>query len=248
MEKDKSIRLLIATKKEYQDKLINILQKYILTYFKEIHTDTYKEFQKKLFKIPGWSDEKIDKEFSHFIKFTTKKFKLNNDDMSKILDIVFSLNLKIVTSIFDTVEVNVPSFKIFWYKCLKKITKLFYENPKLIDDTSNPTINNNFIIYIKYIIQKFIPIKDIINSTEKILINYNFDNDSFNTNNSSTQTEQEEEEQNKDEEEYHEKQKNEDKNDLMYINSEEFENEYYHSDKLSDKEEHKQINVPKKKK
>lgn len=176
--KEKSIKYLILSKTEYESKLNMILKKYFIKYFKELYEEIkiYREFQKKLYNIPSWSNDKISREFGYFVKYVNKKYDLNQNELSKILEIIYTLNLKIMTSLFNYQINNIPNFKDFWYKCIKKFGKFYYENPKLIEDHENDVYLDDTV---KNVIQRFIPIKDIINTEKQIVEKYDFEKDPF---------------------------------------------------------------------
>lgn len=243
------IRLLTKTRTEYQDKLNIIFKKYFISYMKDIYTSSLRDFQKQLFKIPSWSDDKINKEFKQFIKYTTRKYNLAEDDLTKILDMIFGLYVKTMNNLFDPVEVRVPAFNLFWYKCLKRISKFLYENPALIKTPSNDNISLGIDESIKYIIHKFIPFKEILNVKSNIIDKYNFNEKYTNTNdntNDNTNTSQE-----KYNRQVHKINCSDNiSSKLKYINSEDFENEYYHTNSEKEEDvkvcdEKKQIKIPK---
>jgi hypothetical protein len=177
-EAQASIKHLILSKIEYESKLNMILKKYFIKYFKEIYDEVkiYKEFQKKLYNIPSWSSDKISREFGYFTKYVNKKYDLNQNELSKILEIIYTLNIKIMTPLFNYPINNIPKFKDFWYKCIKKFGKFYYENPKSIKDSET---SNYLDDTVKNVIQNFIPIKDIINTEKQHLEKYDFENEPF---------------------------------------------------------------------
>lgn len=234
---NKSIHKLNNTKKEYQNKLNEILKKYFIRYIEKLYSDcdSYKDFQRELLKIPEWSYDKSVKEYDKFLKYTKEKFDLSEDELIKILDIIFGLNIKIMTSLFDEIELNIPKFNIFWFKCLKRIGKYYYENPKKsLEKPSSNKLNDS----IEYVIQKYIPLKDIINSTHKELEYYNFDNINTDIENHITND--------KSSKINISLESTDNENSLQYIKSEDFENEYYKSDKSENElSQEKHINIPK---
>jgi len=177
-EAQASIKRLILSKTEYESKLNMILKKYFIKYFKELYDEIkiYKEFQKKLYNIPSWSSDKLTREFVYFTKYVNKKYDLNQNELSKILEIIYTLNIKIMTPLFNYPINNIPKFKDFWYKCIKKFGKFYYENPKLIKDGGAINYLDDTV---KNVIQKFIPIKDIINTEKQKLEKYDFENEPF---------------------------------------------------------------------
>lgn len=248
------VKHLISSKIEYESKLNMILKKYFIKYFKELYEDDaslkLRELQKILYKIPSWSDNKIDKEYGYFTKYIYKKYELNQDDLSKILDLVYSLNIKIMTSIYDVVSIDIPKFKNFWYKSIKKIAKYFYENPRRIKEHTDVLEKDTDLENIlKYVLQRFIPIEEILHLKKQKEHSYDFEKASFSENKHN----------------FEEKPKIEvnlektditqpvEKNSLIYMSSDEYENEYYKSEnnidpieeKQIEKAEEKEIKIPK---
>jgi hypothetical protein len=243
---------LIETKREYQKKLVEVFKKYFLKFIEKLFDKSLREFQEKLLKIPSWSEEKLDKEYKKFLKFVNDKYELSEDDLTKTLHIVYGLNIKIMTSICDELEVKAPKLIKFWYKCLKRVGKYYYEHPKVMlseSDFKKTKIQMEECIH--NTLQQFIPLKEIINSKQKEPQDkYNFDNGLGDTDESSKPCKKDSE--NKLEITL-ESQSN--SNDLKYISSDEFDNEYYISDKEGDndvkqekdknKSEEKHIKLPK---
>jgi hypothetical protein len=241
MPKEK-VQDLIETKKEYQKKLVEIMKKYYLKFIEKLYIKSLREFQEKLFKIPNWPDEKLEKEYSKFLKFVNDKYELNEEELTKILHIVYGLNIKIMTSLCDDLEVNAPKLFKFWYKCLKRIGKYYYEHPKVmlseldfkktktqIDDCINNTLH------------KFIPLKEIINSKQRPPQDtYNFENGLGDTEESNKHYGNE---SNNKLQVTLESQSHSDS--LKYISSDEFENEYYVSDNDNDNDNARDKKNPK---
>jgi phage terminase small subunit len=242
---------LIETKKEYQKKLVEVLKKYFLKFMERLYDKSLREFQEKLIKVPSWSDDKLDKEYSKFLKFVNDKYDLSEEDLAKTLHIVYGLNIKIMTSICDELEVKAPKLVKFWYKCLKKVSKYFYEHPKvMLSESDFKKTKTQIEESINNTLQKFIPLKEIINAKQKEPQDkYNFDNGIGDTDEYSKPSNND---SNNKLEVTLERQS--DSNDLKYISSEEFENEYYVSDKedgnevkkeKDNKSEEKHIKLPK---
>lgn len=231
----------IKIKNKYETKLVAIFCKYYISFLKEIYTKSLREFQEKLFKIPNWSDEKLHKEFKYFLNYTNKKYNLDEDELSKILDIIFSLYLDIDS--FKSIEITVPKTQSFWYNCLKKIAKYFYENPTLIKQ--DELDKNIFTTIIKHTIQKYIPFNTLINPIKYTTDKYDFENEWTKSQSKSSKSSK------SNKSNYNGK--NENQNSLTHISSDKFENEYYHSEeeKIENKPEQsasnqeKQIKLPK---
>ena len=240
------IQDLIETKKDYQKKLTEVFRKYYMRFIEKMYEKSLREFQEKLFRIPDWSSDRIEKEYNKFLKFIEDKYDLSEDDFTKTLHIVYGLNIKIMTSICTDLEVNAPKLIKFWYKCLKRVAKYYYEHPKvMLSDNDFRKTKIQIEECINYTLQKFIPLKEIIHSNKKPPQDtYNFDNGLGDT---------EESQINKYHNDNSEKQlevnleSETDSNGLKYLSSNEFENEYYISDedKVKEKSEEKHIKLPK---
>lgn len=263
-EAQASIKHLILSKIEYESKLNMILKKYFIKYFKEIYDEVkiskskdfnfsiYKEFQRKLYNIPSWSSDKISREFGYFTKYVNKKYDLNQNELSKILEIIYTLNIKIMTPLFNYPINNIPKFKDFWYKCIKKFGKFYYENPKSIKDSET---SNYLDDTVKNVIQNFIPIKDIINTEKQHLEKYDFENEPFSEKTKDSSFTKLQDSSNakleieRENTEYSEK--------LKHAATSDFENEYYNSEvepeikakelvkEEEEEEKEKQIELPK---
>lgn len=165
---------------EYQNRLNDILKKYYLKFFKKTYNNlepkSIKDFQKKILQISNWSDDKIDSQYNKFLKFINSKYQLSEEDVYRMLDVVFILNIKIIASLFGDIEINVPEPKVFWYKCFKYTSKYVYENPKKIKHSLDIDINNEMHEIINNVVQKYIPLKDIIDSKKSKLDYQDFNN------------------------------------------------------------------------
>lgn len=254
------IKDLIETKKTYQHKLTEILKKYYIKYIQKLYENTVKlrPFQEKLLKIPNWSHDKIEKEYNKFLTFASDKYDLTEEEITKILHIVYGLNIKIMVSIYDEIEVNAPKLLKFWYNSLKRIGKYYYEHPKImLSENDFKKTKTQIEESINYTLHKFIPLKEIINSKNKQDQDaYNFDNglgDTLDTTDESLSKKNHSENLLRVTLES-ESDTDNDSHDLKYISSNEFENEYYLSDKENkdnkdkskkEKSEEKHIKLPK---
>ncbi len=221
---------IITTKKEYQTKLIEILKKYFTKYISNLFDKSLRSFQESLLKIPNWSDDKLDKEFNKFIKFSQNRYNLSEENLSKILSIIIGLNVKIMSAMVDDIELNLPKFHIFWYKSLKRIAKYYYENPKvMLSELEFKKTKHIMEESVNYVLHKYIPLKEILSKKKEPLDMYNFDehlDESYHSHQS-----RHGDNQSKDKLEVTLESKTASDHDLKYISSDEFENEYYHSDK-----------------
>lgn len=245
---------LIMTRDKYQQQLFDIFKKYYMKFIKRLYDKSLREFQKKLLKCADWSDDKLDKEYEKFLKFVSNNYDLNEEELTKILHIVHGLNIKIITAICEDLEINAPKLIKFWYKCLKRVCKYFYEHPKtLLSETDFKRCKIQIEESINWCLQKFIPLKEIMNAkSRKHSDKYNFNNgvDDTESRIHSRDTKSISKNSIKDTKFKVTLESDSNMDGLRYISSEEFENEYYISDKemkdIDDKEvsDEKQIKVP----
>lgn len=224
--------------------LIYIFLSFHVKYFKDIfeYSNKFREFQKVLYKIPSWTDEKINKEYYSFAKYMHKKFNLNENELLNLIYSRYNIHKKF----------NIPTINIFWYKSIKKIAKYFYENPYTIkENTKLLQTNQDLQKILNNAFLSFIPIKQILNSTFNNNLNYVFKQK--HTQEEDTQEEDIQEEDTQEEDKPEEDTPEEDtaeedtpeksnKNSLPYLSSENNDDEYYKSDNMSNE---KHINIPK---
>jgi hypothetical protein len=222
---------LVKQKDIFEMMLINIFTKYSIKFASQVYenTDSLRQFQKKLYKIPNWSFDKKDKEYKLFLKYVLKKYDKTEKNLTDILENTYISHIKIISSVFNYIDIQIPTLNDFWYRIMKKIGKIFYENPRFIIEDLNYSIIKNAI---KYTIQKYIPLKNIIHSKKEFEtepLYYNFSEEDRIS-------------------EIDKKLLNEqllmeikdlssisdDDNKLKYISPEQFENDYYHSEYSSE--------------
>jgi hypothetical protein len=155
----------------HKTQLIHVFSKYFikLMNFKRNSSESTKDFQSSLLKIPNWSDERKEKEYNNFLKYVSKKYQLDHYRLLKTFNQIFILYAKILLYLFQhsstkDFQINVPDLSAFWYKCLKYVAKYFYEHPKM---THTNVIENHLHHIIELLLQKYIPISQIINETEQ---------------------------------------------------------------------------------
>lgn len=230
----------LSNKKDKQTNLlINIFTKsnyhFIISYYtKSINS---RDFQRLLFSVPSWSNNRKHKEFKDFLKDTFTKYKLQEDEIEDVLKDVLILNTQILSK--SDIQIDIPKLEIFWYKLLKQTCRYFYEHP--IDLEENERNNIKYISkLIDFLIQKYIPITDIFNIKKTPKIEYNF-KESENSSHSHIIEKQSQKVSNNE---------SDSSNSLKYINSEQFENEYYNpvdtKKDLSSQDKHINIVIKKK--
>ena len=138
----------IEHKQKIETQFYEILSKYIYKYinhiFKKEYIDhkelrnmpyLYPDFQKKLLKISKWSNYTIDKEYYKFLKWCEKKYETDEHKLQEMLNEIIILTIQIMIHkpslyVEKLIEHSFPDMKDFYYKCLKRLTRTFYENPK----------------------------------------------------------------------------------------------------------------------
>lgn len=205
-----SLEKYIKTRKDFETKLYTIIYKYQLKYiyyiFEKHYDDNkqnntlkhlYPDFQKHLIKISQWSDDSINKEYNRFLIWCKKKYNLSENELQKILDTIITLFIKVMINKSNVIvegileKYTLPKFSMFFYKCLKKIARKFYENPKSItmeNEISNKIPKNDLLEIIKNTVYNLLPIEHIMSilefqdedenkneSSANIKYNYDFD-------------------------------------------------------------------------
>ena len=186
------ISQVIIGKKKIETQFYNILYKYIYKYIKCVYEkydgkNKRVNFQKALIKIANWSPDKLDSEFYKFSKWSEKKYNIDDRDLQKMLNTLILLSTQIILNqSVDYIksllnEYSYPKMKMFYYKSIKKISRIFYEKPEDIYNIDENTLLNN----IESITNTFLPIKEITSVLENYCepsfekcktINYNIHN------------------------------------------------------------------------
>lgn len=138
----------IEHKEKIQSQFYEILAKYIYKYINNIlrmeydlHKASktigllYPNFQKRLLKISKWSDYHIDKEYGKFLKWTKRKYNYSEEQLQQMLNDIITITIQVMIHkpslyVEKLLEGSLPSLRKFYYKCLKKLSRIFYENPK----------------------------------------------------------------------------------------------------------------------
>lgn len=138
----------IEHKEKIQSQFYEILAKYIYKYINNIlrmeydlHKASktigllYPNFQKRLLKISKWSDYHIDKEYGKFLKWTKRKYNYSEEQLQQMLNDIITITIQVMIHkpslyVEKLLEGSLPSLRDFYYKCLKKLSRIFYENPK----------------------------------------------------------------------------------------------------------------------
>lgn len=230
---------IISIKKNIEEKMYDMLTKGLHKYIKRIYKKKKEEyennilvcknFQKKLYKIAKWSEKTLNTEFSHFVSWCKRHYDIDEEKMETMLRKIILLSTQVMINrsriftenFLSTYEF--PKIRDIYYKCLKKIARIFYENPKSIyqNEISLETLKEN----IKYPFYNIIPIKKITDYLEnkqdsviieKEIVEYNFDKNSSSSNSSFIKEKEN---------------KNEDDSNLKYVSLDEYNFETKSNDK-----------------
>jgi hypothetical protein len=190
----------IETNRKLRAELYDILTKYIYKYIrrtfekeKELHSTTetrpklYPDFQRVLLQIPKWSSRTLEKEYNKFLKWAKKKNDIDTKDLETMLIDIIKLTTEIMlnkSSIYvETLlqDYKFPSLQQFYYKSLKKIARIIYEEPKSLYTIKTSNLTNQ----IENVLNIYLPTKQIESVLDfieqdldpHIKVKYNFEND-----------------------------------------------------------------------
>lgn len=190
----------IEKNRKLRSDLYDILTKYIYKYIrrifereKELHSTVetrpklYPDFQRVLLQIPKWSSRTLEKEYTKFLKWAKKKNDINTEELETILIDIVKLTTEIMlnkSSIYVTSllqDYKFPSLQQFYYKSLKKIARIIYEEPKSLYTIKTSRLTNQ----IENVLNIYLPTKQIESVLEfiekapdsSIKVKYNFEND-----------------------------------------------------------------------
>lgn len=233
------LKELSEKKNKQTNLLIGIFTKYNYSFIISYYTKSKnaRDFQKSLYGVPSWSNNRTYTEFKDFLKQTYIKYKLQQDEIEDILKDILILNTQILSK--SDIQIDIPKLETFWYKLLKQTGKYFYEHPTNLEENERKNIKHISKL-VEILLQKYIPITDIFNIKKTPKIEYDF-KESENSSPMITQ---------KESQKISNKSENTSTNSLKYISSEQFENEYYNpiDTKKDVSSEDKHINIVIKKK
>lgn len=138
----------IENKQRIESEFYEILSKYIYKYLNRVLKNEYEyhkaskiighlypNFQKKLLKISKWPEYKIDKEYSKFLKWCSRKYNKTENQLQIMLNDIIILTIQVMIHkpslyVEKLLENAFPSMRDFYYKCLRRLARIFYEAPK----------------------------------------------------------------------------------------------------------------------
>ena len=144
-----SVAILVDAKKEYTDQLINILRSPIYIGIQSIYNDaktictndnkpndTLMTFQDLLSRIPKWSQDIINKEYSRILECS------KCDWIEDLLKVIYIAHIKVLTIVNNPakhkkINLKIPTGNHFMHLCYIEIAREFWKNPYLFSDRVN---------------------------------------------------------------------------------------------------------------
>lgn len=128
-----------------EDELVEVLSSYFYKYFEKLSqkSTTFIEFQKFLIQVPFWSKNDIKRE--------SDKIKNSNASIENMIFLTFTSYNQILC--YD--HGKIPNSELFLFKCLKDVSRLYYEN-------KNNIRKSDILDVLRLSILSFIPIKNIL--------------------------------------------------------------------------------------
>jgi hypothetical protein len=133
-----------------------------------------KSFQHKLLDVAKWRDDDIMYSYKKFLKWLRKRepkkvYKERQLEKFFAEYIVCSLkcicdNEMIVKNVLT--EKSLPSIDDIYYKCIRRISRHLYDNPKLFKEKSLDDIYQDLFKIIKTLLIKFVPLKRLLEEME----------------------------------------------------------------------------------
>jgi hypothetical protein len=164
----------IVDKRDAETEISNLFgsyyEKYMRKLYKPYHLLKNREryFQKTLIKIAKWSDEKRRKEHKQFIRWTKEKCHVSESSLQNWFSIYVDASINIMLfpnqSKHDYIfEKEVPSVKEFFYKCLKRVGRYYYDNPSLmVAGFENKSKRSDIVEIVSVFLTSFVPFDEII--------------------------------------------------------------------------------------
>lgn len=118
------------------EELTTLMCTYCIKYMNSLYRSSknVKYFQKFLLGITKWDDRNIQKEYKKFLKWTNKRGVQNFETQLNIY-----INRKIYSLSKQSLDIDIDYIKTF-HKCIKRIAKVYYKNPKDIFSISEKSL------------------------------------------------------------------------------------------------------------
>jgi hypothetical protein len=175
---------IIVEKDNIEYKISNLLSDYYIKYYKKLYYYIYealskrnsnkieRTFQKELLKITKWTDEKQKKEYKKFLTWCYQKKGINDKDIiQNLLETYMKLSLKVMlypnyTENRYLFENDTPKARHFFYLCLKRIGRYYYDNTLKIKSDEN-LLRSKLKELIVLCLIKYLPFSDICNKIQE---------------------------------------------------------------------------------
>lgn len=128
---------------------ISLFTTYYIKYIDKIRNQSGQNFRRKLVEILKWDQSIKYKEFKRFLKWCTKRQNLSEDEVQKSMDMFFNSIM-----INNSSQKHILSYT--FYKCLKRVAKLYYEESLVTQDMVYDTIE----LYL----YNLLPFEEILNN------------------------------------------------------------------------------------
>ena len=156
------LQQIVSKNKDLKEQLFNLIVKFITKYFRKIfeqiksnhNTKIYHILQKQL--IETIRKDFLDKHYHKFLKWLKKRNITEQQIDDMLLDIIHN-SIKIISKNIEVTNYKLPDFKTFYHKCLKRLARKIYENPKTINNMKNEDFKKD----IDDVLQHFIPIDNL---------------------------------------------------------------------------------------
>jgi hypothetical protein len=149
---------LVTKKEEGQESLAKVVsaygEKYMRHFYEKIedkylhnrnsvsNSKLYREFQKHLIEVSKWSESKRKREYHKFLKWAMKRhdFGLTEIEIQTKLDNVILYSVRIMLNkynfegVLEQIQYNSVKLEDFIYRCLKRISRYYYENPQIAQE------------------------------------------------------------------------------------------------------------------
>lgn len=249
---------------KYEGQLVAVLSAFYGKFIRKVDVgQSRKDFQKELYKVATWSSSKKEREYSRFLKWCWKKHKVSEAELESWFRTVVTLYINVLLHRHPDGARDIarrsglPRLMDVFYKGLKRTSRFFYEHPK-----SDLYDESQFERIAKEMIGTFMPLTAVVDYLEKhedktSEVSYNFDRITTSKSTKSSEISKDSYKEIVLQKASSNKDGSVDHNQLQYIPSDEFKNEYYeseqeaketgepHPDRSTDDKDVKQIQLPK---
>jgi hypothetical protein len=266
-----NLSVLVNSKEESEKVMTDTLQQYIGKYLRKVRISiltevspkvktklegdsksSIKEFQKMLLSMARWSDSKVAREYSKYVKWC-KNYGYKEQQLQSHFDNVVTLSSQIMLYKYKSnLNYEPSSMQVLFYKCLKRIARHYYENPRAVEHSKDSKIERDILAsFVTTSLNSFIPLDTIFeimqeeeekNGTE---FSYDFNKKSQVLDSSENNLEKGNERYRELVVEKESTRSHSREGGLRYLSSDDFNNEYYNSDDAVDNDKQNREEVKK---